>query len=249
MINISIPSGKLKSPWMGVPVPGERPLILSTALVQAALRGVTVSDAEVTEAQRAGAGYQSREIVRALEVVYRHGRDGRGRGRVVFYDSCRDSASQREFSWRIVGEWARVQREKLAKPKVERGRGSGREEEIARQIKRLEKEKKRLYLPKNPPRHPLLPPEYSHGEPWREHSAQAEKRWHDEKPQRKRLARIAGDVIKARITHATGYKLLRAAGFEFVKFSGQPVRGGGRLTIRKPDTGGISRSSSAFLPC
>ena len=56
MINIPIPSGKLKSPWMGVPVPGERPLILSTALVQAALRGVTVSDAEVTEAQRAGAG-------------------------------------------------------------------------------------------------------------------------------------------------------------------------------------------------
>ena len=140
MINIPIPSGKLKSPWMGVPVPGERPLILSTALVQAALRGATVSDAEVTEVQRAGAG-QSREIVRALEVVYRHGRGRRGRGRVVFYDSCRDSASQREFSWRIVGEWARVQREKLAKPKVERGRGSGRDAEIARQIKRLEREK------------------------------------------------------------------------------------------------------------
>jgi hypothetical protein len=41
---ISIPKGRVRSPWMGIPQPGTRPLVLSTEQVRAALAGVTVTD-------------------------------------------------------------------------------------------------------------------------------------------------------------------------------------------------------------
>jgi hypothetical protein len=171
--------------------------VLATAQVSAALKGVTVTDAAIIDCDRRGAS------VRALEVTFTH---KRGHGRTVLFDLGPCDLS--------IHNWAERQRERIAK----NGNGqSARERKVAVMVRRLEKEKKALYLRR--PVHPLLPSEFHMHEGSDRYLRESEWRWHSEKAQRKVLARIAGQVLKHRITATTGYKLLREAGFEFTRFS------------------------------
>ena len=203
---ISIPKGRVRSPWLGVNVAGARPLVLLTEQVKAALAGVTVTDAAVIEAKRRAAseGWQRRqdEPTRALEVTYTHGRGGHGRA--VFYDLGACDLS--------IHGWAERQRERLAKKPAM----SARERRVGVMVRRLEKEKRQLYLHR--PVHPLLQREgYMYATP--ESCRASESRWRQEKPMRRQLARIAGTALKHRVTNATAYKMLRDAGFSVAKFS------------------------------
>jgi hypothetical protein len=205
-VPMTIPSGRVHSPWMGIPIPGELPIVLLTKQVIGALKGVTVTDAAVR--------------YRTLEVTYTHGR--RGHGRCVFYD--RGNGCTRLDIHRDIHRWAEKQREILAKPKPVKL--SDREAEIARQIRRLEKEKRSLYLSPDPPVHPFL---HRREQRWvvgqmpdqtcADYIRESEQRWHDEKPKRKELARIAGLWLKNKLTSTTAYKALREAGWEVTPVS------------------------------
>lgn len=206
MTILSIPKGRIRSPWFGVNVAGARPLVLSTERVEAALKGVTVTDCAVVEAKRqaSGEGWQRRqgEPTRALEVTYTHG--GRGHGRAIFYDLGACDLS--------IRGWAERQRERREKkpPMSARGRRAG----VV--VRRLEKEKRQLYVHR--PVHPLLQREgYEYAAP--ESCRASEWRWHQEKPRRRQLAHVAGMAIKHRVTNATAYKMLLDAGFTVARFS------------------------------
>src|ERR1035437_4955884 len=66
-LKFSIPQGRVRCPWTGIPVPGKRPLVLNTEKLRGALAGVDVSDAVIIETPRA-ANSKRGEAVRALEV-------------------------------------------------------------------------------------------------------------------------------------------------------------------------------------
>lgn len=212
MKRLTVPSGKLRSPWMGVPIPGRRPIVLMTDQVRAALTGVTITDVAVVESTRAGLYMdepRNSTKYRAVEVTYVHGK--RGRGRAVFYDRTTHTTRL------DIHRWADKLRENRHKP----AKLSGREGKIAQQIKRLEKEKKSLWLSNQPPVHPFL---HRREQNWivgqmpdqtaSDYLRESEQRWHDEKPKRKELARIAGMWLKNKLTSATAYKLLRETGWE-----------------------------------
>ena len=206
MTTISIPSGRVRCPWFGVNVAGARPLVLSTERVEAALKGVTVTDAAVVEAKRqaSGEGWQRRqgEPTRAVEVTYTH---GRGHGRAVFYDLGACDLS--------ICCWAERQRERLAKKPAAM---SARERRAGVVVRRLEKEKRQLYVHR--PVHPLLQREgYEYAAP--ESCRASEWRWRQEKPMRRQLAHIAGMALKHKVTNATAYRMLLDAGFTVTKFS------------------------------
>ena len=167
---LSIPAGRIRAPFMGLPVPGERPLVFVTEQVRAALKGVTITDTALLETKRAantGEDDYNRgvgEKVRALEITYRHGPPngdglGRNRGRVVLYDraDARGYIAGYKFLRLVISEWAEKQREKRAKqadlPTTARGK------RIAIAIRRLEREKGKLlgYSGKlHRPVHPFL---------------------------------------------------------------------------------------------
>ena len=194
---VPIPKGRIRCPWLGVPIPRSRPLVLATETVRAALKGVVVTDAALIETARGN----HNEPVRALEVTFVHGKHGHGRS--GFYDLGPCDLS--------IHNWAEKQRERLAK----NGNGlSAKARRIGVMVRRLEKEKKSLYL--RVPLHPLLPTGYRYTG---DHCRESEWRWHSEKAQRKSLARIAGQVLKHKATATTGYRLLREGGFGFTKFS------------------------------
>lgn len=216
-MRLTIPSGKVRSPWMGIPIPGERPIVLLTDHVRGALAGVTITDVAVTDSTRAGFymdAARSNERYRAVEVTYRHGR--KGRGRALFYDRTTHSTRLEIY------KWAEKHRENRAKP----AKLTGRAGEIARQIKRLEKEKKTLWLSDQPPVHPFL---HRREATWilgqrsnqtaPEYLRESEQRWHDEKPKRKELARIAGMWLKSKLTSTTAYKKLKEVGWEVTPVS------------------------------
>lgn len=206
MTTIRIPSGRVRCPWFGINVAGARPIVLSTERVEAALKGVAITDCAVVEAKRqaSGEGWQRRqdEPTRAIEVTYTH---GRGHGRAVFYDlgAC-------DLSIRC---WAERQRERLAKKPAAM---SARERRAGVIVRRLEKEKRQLYVRR--PVHPLLQREgYEYAAP--ESCRASEWRWHQEKPRRRQLAHVAGMALKHKVTNATAYKMLLDAGFTATKFS------------------------------
>jgi hypothetical protein len=195
-VAFSVPSGRLKSPYMGVPVPGSRPLVFLTDQVRGALAGTTVTRVKVI---KTGEG-------RALEVLYAHGKN---QGRAVFYDRCTKNLFGIQQS---IREWAEAQRKRLSATKLSpKARRAG----VA--IRRLEKEKRalRLYRPVNP----LLQREGYHYTT-SDGCRSSEQQWHDEKPKRKLLASVAGRFLKSgKVTSTTAYKLLRDIGFKFEKFS------------------------------
>lgn len=146
---ISIPKGRVRCPWMGIPQPGSRPLVLNTEQVRGALAGVDVTDCAVIDTERVGGygntgngwGHKNGQHTRALEVTFTHGR--RGHGRTVFYDLGPCDLS--------IHVWAERQRERIAR----NGNGeTARAKKVAVMVRRLEKEKKQLYL--HVPKHPLL---------------------------------------------------------------------------------------------
>lgn len=213
---LTIPSGKIRSPWMGIQIPGERPIVLLTDHVRGALAGATITDVAVTEIKRAGYWMDGGrgENCRAVEVTYRHGR--KGRGRALFYDRTTHATRL------DIHKWAEKHRENRAKP----AKLTGKAGEVARQIKRLEKEKAKLYLSKHPPVHPFL---HRRETTWivgqmpnqtaPDYLRESEQRWHDEKPKRKELARIAGMWLTNKLTSTTAYKTLKEAGWEVTPVS------------------------------
>jgi hypothetical protein len=206
MTTIRIPRGRVRCPWFGINVAGARPIVLHTERVEAALKGVVVTDCAVVEAKRqaSGEGWQRRqgEPTRALEVTYAH---GRGHGRAVFYDLGACDMS--------IHVWAERQRERLAKKPAAM---SARERRAGVIVRRLEKEKRQLYVHR--PVHPLLQREgYEFAAP--ESCRASEWRWHQEKPRRRQLAHVAGMALKHKVTNATAYKMLLDAGFTVTKFS------------------------------
>jgi hypothetical protein len=168
--------------------------------VRGALNGVTVTDAALIETERlCGATswkHKQGEQTRALEVSYRHGKSGKGR--TVFYDRCasRDGQAAVRVEMR---KWAAHQRELRAKAREPKLSVKARQAGVA--IRRLEKEKG----------------EYCYATP--ESCRKTEFEWHEQKPMRKQIANIAGQVLKRQITNGTAYSLLRKAGFEVRKFS------------------------------
>jgi len=214
-LSISIPKGRVKCPWMALPIPGERPFILPTEWTRAALRGTTVTDAALIEVKHERYG-----TIRALEVTHRPSKFSRVHGRVIFYDRCYSRADQINLR-SLIREWAEAQRERMTKKLT--GNGTVRAQKVAVLIRRLEKERKALYL--HIPRNPLFPSEYRYEG---DHYRDAEWTWYEQKSTRKRLARIAGMVLKDKVTTVRGYKMLREAGFEFVTFGQQQVHRGKR---------------------
>src|SRR5208282_1719920 len=146
---------------------------------------------------------------------------GRGHGRAIFYDLGACDLS--------IRGWAERQRERLArKPAM-----SARERRVGVMVRRLEKQKRELYLHR--PVHPLLQREgYEFATP--ESCRASESRWRREKPMRRQLARIAGMALKHRVTNATAYRLLRDAGFSVAKFS----------DLRKWDRGRVQNDQNDY---
>jgi len=192
---ISIPKGRSRAPFMGVPVEGQRPLVFVTEQVRLALAGTKITDVAFIAANGNG--------TRALEITHRH---NRGHGRIVLYDRCRDSW-QIAHVWQTLRDWAEKQRKRRANGKSKNGKA-------AAIIRRLEKEKRGLWL--HVPYHPLLPPKSQYDGKYLRESAW---QWHQQKPMRKRVAQIAGMVLKGKITNTTGYRKLRELKIEFRRFS------------------------------
>lgn len=195
---------------MGVPIPGSRPLALHTEQVRAALKGATITDVALIDTTRKGSSYESwrsreGESTRALEVTYRHGTGGRGRS--VFYDRCSASLTVQNS----IREWAEKVRRHKPEPKL-----SAKAKAAGVAIRRLEKEKAGICVHR--PVHPLLQRDGYHFT-MPDGCRESEFRWHEEKPIRKRIAKIAGLSLKCRITNAKAYAMLREAGFEFKRFS------------------------------
>jgi hypothetical protein len=239
---VTIPKGRVKCPWMAVPIENGKPLVVMTAQLQLALRGVTVTDAAVIDTIRTSDGAYNRlsawanRPTRALEIVYTHGKrgQGRGHGRIVLYDRCPDKAEYVNLRT-CLRVWAEKQRENRAKQTVgATGKVSARAKQAGIGIRRLEKEKGRLYLPDRPPVHPLIPREQDLSPETDSRIRENELQWHAEKPVRRKLARIAGEVIKGRTTHATAYKILKAAGYSFKGYGDVTARERERLKIGCP---------------
>lgn len=222
-VPVSIPKGRIRAPFTGIPVPGERPVIVQTERLRLALAGVKVTDAAVIDTTRVkGDGYsilpvglasgKPGEMVRALEITFTHGRHGRGRGRTVLYDLgyAKDGAVHK-YRQAVIAqalrEWAEGQRKNIAKKLT--GSGTVRGQRIAQAIRKLEKEKSEIYGYKNPPLHPLLPSQSEYRRDEGSGYRDQEWRWHDERFHRKQLAALAGRRIRCLITSTTAYKLLR----------------------------------------
>jgi hypothetical protein len=213
MANLVESARKATAPIVGIPLEGEKPFAVRRDLLVNTLKGLKVIDAGVQLDLQTG---KPSELV-----VYASGENVKAVRRFKPLDLR--YLSPYAYSLRLhMAEWAEKQRAKRKQPKVKL---SGREKEIAKQVKRLEREKSKLYIAKNPPLHPLLPTGYRYeGNYLRE----SELQWHNEKPKRKQLAAIAGMVLKSKITSNAGYKMLRDARFDFVKFSEQPTHRGQR---------------------
>lgn len=205
---LTIPKGRIKCPWMAIPIPGERPFIVATENMLCAVRGTTVTDAALTTIQHPRHGE-----IRALEITHRPSKFSRVHGRTVLYDRCHSRTDQMILRTSIR-QWAEKQRESRAQKVV--GNGSARARQIAIQIRRLEKEKSRVYGLHRPV-HPLIPNRRTVGNDsyYRELFAN----WHAEKPIRKNLGAIAAQVIKSRITSTTAYTRLRSELYTFKKYS------------------------------
>jgi hypothetical protein len=193
-IPLTIPSGPRRAPFMGIPIPGERPIVLVTEQVRGALANVTITDVSIT----------NDGSIRTLFVSYTHGPNRRGHGRAKFYDRGSNAWLIRQQ----LRDWAepqRLARLKPAKPKASK-------HEIA--IRRLEKEKRGI--PDHRPRNPLIPPEYDRCDSY---SREREARWHEDRPKRRALAKVAGLVLRGRLTYTNGYKRLREMGITFLLYS------------------------------
>jgi hypothetical protein len=201
---------------MGVPVPGERPIILITEQVKAALKGVTVTDAAIGQVKRCAAlvfsgacAYREGMETQALEVTYTHGMNGHsGRGRIVFYDRAQDRSGQMSVRT-ALREWAEKQRAR----RLEAATGAkptARVRAIYTQIKRLERQKPYIG---EPPVNPLIP--QGRKRLWlREHVLA----WYQQKPQRQAIGRIAMAARMCKIANATAYRKLKDMGLSVIKW-------------------------------
>lgn len=92
---------KTTAPYVAVPIPGQRPIVIERLRLQRALRGVTILSADTICAEQ-----------RALTVFYKH---KGGRGRAVFYDRT-NPVGGRIFIARKNEEWAHRERHKRGIP-------------------------------------------------------------------------------------------------------------------------------------
>jgi hypothetical protein len=181
---VTIP--KSTFPLLGIPIEGERPFVVLKERFKQATRGINITDWAVLPGN--GDGRRHLTITHST---------GRVHGRMTFYE-LKDN-----IKWQVVC-WTKVERERLerldAKPKPEG--------KYAQAIAKLERQRKKL----RPlwEHHCLLTPKSDTTRDW---YRERELHWHETKPQRKRLARIAGLVLRHKITPKRGYKLLRETGF------------------------------------
>jgi hypothetical protein len=171
---------RIKSPFYAIPQPGRRPFVCDRNRYENVIKNLDSFTQDIREDGH-------------LEVV---GNAGNVRGRYVFYDLWRVS------EWRMVNtmrDWARRMdkiKAQPAKPALNK---------YQKQIAKLERELGKLDL--KAPRNPLLHED-------RDASGQAYYNreladWAHGKQLRKQLARVAGQVLKSKITTVQGYKLVR----------------------------------------
>jgi hypothetical protein len=186
---ITLPKSKSLPPYIGVPVEGERPIVVQAAKLAAILRTVKVTDWDVSKVGENG------NARRVLTIVHR---TGKCHGIFKFYDQ-----SSGANGWRIKSQqraWAASLAKSRSKPKLDRTQAA---------IAKLERAIAKLGKPKLST-HPLVP---SEPEQAGNYERALESDWHAEKPARKHLARIAGAVLTHRVTTNKGYEMLRQSGY------------------------------------
>jgi hypothetical protein len=184
-------------PILGIPVAGTRPFCVSRDRYNAVMRSINVTDYSIETKPVIAPGYtHPTHAERFLTVCHV---TGKVRGRYVFRECCHDIGSARYAVWKWTDKQREARKKKQAKPANKH----------AALVAKLQRELGELYL--HAPKNPLV---YRaalsrQADKWERDAAQA---WQDGKTDRKKLARIAGLVLRMHMTPTHAYKAIRDAG-------------------------------------
>jgi len=186
---ITLPKSKSLPPFIGIPILGERPVVVQASKLVAILKGINVTGWDVA---KAGENGNSRRV---LTITHR---TGKCHGFYKFYDLS-TGANAWQIKFRQYA-WKKSLAKSRSKPKLDRTQAA---------IAKLERAIKKLGTPRLST-HPLVP---SEPEQASNYDRARESDWHAEKPARKRLAKIAGAVLTHKVTPNRGYEMLRQSGY------------------------------------
>lgn len=208
----------LKCPYLFINIPGERPFVMERSMYDSVTKDINIVETTLTKYD-AGLWVYTVKHVTPL-------RNGRTvRGSFKFYNLMQTRLQSRFWKFRDeMIDWGKKCLD--AKEKAEAPQPT----KADRAITRLERELKKLSAHR--PHHPLLPRQ---GMPWYRESADDVEHypmhgtddntraywlnWHKQREDRRRIALIAGWLLRSNITSVMAYSLLKDSGFSVKKLS------------------------------
>lgn len=193
--------GRTRCPYLAIPIPGERPFVVSREMFERVTRDITITDTSLDKLT-----VESHGKIWALTIVHR---TGKARGRCVLYNLLQTTFAHNYWTFKLaMYKWAESHRDKPVRNSTTK---------FDKLIDKLERELGRVREDVSGPWHPLLPPKAGYGTS--RYYAASELEWHKTRADRKRIARVAGLVLKNHITERTGYEMLREMGYKIKRFS------------------------------
>lgn len=193
---ITIP--KSTCPYIAIPIPGKRPFLVKRTVFQAATKGINMVSAELSSYESGYWLIVEHKTVTASGTVIRGRYKFRNQWSVQALDGVR--------------RWAERERQKRAKV-VTQGASATLTKKQAAQVAKWQRELAKLHVG-DPPTHPFNRERYSYRE-YRASTATTPEvpfwwaSWYSQRAMRKQIARIAGLVLKGKLSDRQAYTQLR----------------------------------------